>query len=186
MKRLDEGLRGRTLRPFLLGLCILFGSGAGFAQKSQQISADSYKAQYFSESLAWQTLWVNKEQRAQIESILGRSFKPFRVRYWEEQGRSGWIFEEIGKELPITVGVIVEQGEIIDLTVLEFRESRGGEVVYPFFTGQFTSAKLEAGKSYGLDKNIDGITGATLSVRALKKIATLALYCDRQTRLLSE
>ncbi|MBE9539475.1 MAG: FMN-binding protein, partial [Proteobacteria bacterium] len=51
---------------------------------------------------------------------------------------------------------------------------------------QFNSAKLEAGKSYSLDKNIDGITGATLSVRALKKIATLALYCDRQTRPLSK
>ena len=90
------------------------------------------------------------------------------------------IFEEIGKELPITVAVVIEAGAIIDLTVLEFRESRGGEVVYPFFTGQFSSAQLEAGKTYNLDKNIDGITGATLSVRALKKIATLALYCDQQ------
>ena len=178
-------MRARALRPFLLGLCLLLASGSGFAQKTQRISADIYKTQYFDESLAWQTLWINKEQREQIEAVLGRSFKPFRIRYWGEDGRTGWIFEEIGKELPITVAVVVEEGEIIDLTVLEFRESRGGEVVYPFFTGQFTSAKLQVGKTYRLDKNIDGITGATLSVRALKKIATLALYCDWQTRLSS-
>ena len=186
MKQHREGIGARALRPFLLGLCLLLVSGPGFAQKNQRISADNYKTQYFSESLGWQTLWVNKEQREQIESILGRNFKPFRIRYWGEVSRTGWLFEEIGKELPITVAVVVEEGEIIDLTVLEFRESRGGEVVYPFFTGQFTSAKLEAGKTYGLDKHIDGITGATLSVRALKKIATLALYCDQQTRLISE
>ena len=175
MSQLREGRRGRSLRPFLLGFCLLLASGPGFAQKTQQVSADNYKIQYFSEALAWQTLWINKDQREQIEGILGRSFNPFRIRYWGEDGRSGWLFEEIGKELPITVAVVVEEGEIIDLTVLEFRESRGGEVVYPFFTGQFTSAKLQVGKTYRLDKNIDGITGATLSVRALKKIATLAL-----------
>ena len=177
---------GCALRPFLLGLLLLLASGTSFAQKTQGLTADDYKAQYFSEDLAWQTLWVNKEQRGQIEKILGRSFKPFRIRYWGEHGRTGWIFEEIGKELPITVAVVIEENEIIDLTVLEFRESRGGEVVYPFFTGQFTSSKLEAGKTFALDKNIDGITGATLSVRALKKIATLALYCDWQARHLSE
>ena len=177
---------GRALRPFMLGLCLLLVSGLGFAQKSQGLTAEDYKAQYFSKTLGWQSLWINKEQREQIESIVGHSFKPFRIRYWGEDGRTGWIFEEIGKELPITVAVVVEEGEIIDLTVLEFRESRGGEVVYPFFTGQFNSAKLEAGNTYGLDKNIDGITGATLSVRALKKIATLALYCDQQAGLLSE
>ena len=167
--------------PFILGLFLLLVSGTGFAQKTQGLTADVYKVRYFSEGLAWKTLWINKEQREQIEAILGRSFSTFRIRYWGEEGRTGWIFEEIGKELPITVAVVIEEEKIIDLTVMEFRESRGGEVVYPFFTGQFLSAKLEAGETFGLDKNIDGITGATLSVRALKKIATLALYCDQQT-----
>ena len=175
-----QSIRRGALCPFLLSLVLVTVSGAGFAQESRGLGAKQYKAQYFSESLAWQTLWINQEQREQIESILGRSFNPFRIRYWGEDGRSGWIFEEIGKELPITVAVVVEGGEIIDLTVLEFRESRGGEVIYPFFTGQFSSAKLKPGKIYGLDKHIDGITGATLSVRALKKVATLALYCDKQ------
>lgn len=170
--------------PFLLCLGLLLASGLSFAQKTRGVTAEDYRAEFFSGEMAWQTLWVNKAQREQIEKILGHSFASFRVRYWGEGHRTGWIFEEIGKELPITVGVVVEEGEVIDLTVLEFRESRGGEVVYPFFTGQFIAAKLKEGKTYRLDKTIDGITGATLSVRALKKIAILALYCHQQSGFL--
>ena len=166
----------------LLCLCLFLGAGYSYAQTNAVITMESYGTRYFSgENNSWQTLWINKEQREQIEKILNHSFSQIRVRYWGEGSRTGWIFEEIGKELPITVGVIVEDEKIMDLTVLEYRESRGGEVVYPFFTGQFNAASLTRGKSLGLDKSIDGITGATLSVRALKKIATLALYCHQQT-----
>ena len=169
--------------PLLLCVLFLGASQASLAQKAQGISALDYGAQHFGSDLSWQTLWIDKEQRAQIEKILGHRFGPFRIRYWGQEQRTGWIFEEIGKELPITVGVVVEDGHIIDLTVLEYRESRGGEVVYPFFTRQFLSAKLKDDSKYGLDKTIDGITGATLSVRVLKNVATLALYCHQQTQL---
>jgi hypothetical protein len=172
--------------PFLLCVLLLGVSPASVAQKSVGISAQDYGALHFSGDLSWQTLWIDKEQRAQIEKILDHRFGPFRIRYWGQEQRTGWIFEEIGKELPITVAVVVEDGHIIDLTVLEYRESRGGEVVYPFFTGQFLSAKLKDGSKYGLDKTIDGITGATLSVWALKKVATLALYCHQLTEFSRE
>jgi hypothetical protein len=164
-----------------LCLCLLLVSAHNYAQETQRIAPEDYRAQYFGEDLSSQTLWVSKEQRGHIEKIVEHSFNSFRVRYWGQGQRTGWIFEEIGKELPITVGVIVEKDRIIDLTVLEYRESRGGEVVYPFFTSQFLSARLKEGRQDGLDKSIDGITGATLSVRALKKVATLALYCHQQT-----
>ncbi len=183
---LQGGLRGGAALPFLLCILLLGISPVSVAQKSEGISAQDYGAQHFSGDLSWQTLWIDKEQRAQIEKILGHRFGPFRIRYWGQEQRTGWIFEEIGKELPITVAVVVEDGRIIDLTVLEYRESRGGEVVYPFFTGQFLSAKLKDDSKYGLDKTIDGITGATLSVRALKKVATLALYCHQLTELSRE
>jgi Na+-translocating ferredoxin:NAD+ oxidoreductase RnfG subunit len=58
--------------------------------------------------------------------------------------------------------------------VLEFRESRGWEVRYPFFTDQFVEAKLDQNER--LDRNIDGITGATLSVNAVTRIARIALF----------
>ena len=64
------------------------------------------------------------------------------------------------------------------LRVLAFRESRGWEVRYPFFTDQFKGVGLTDG--HALDKAIDGISGATLSVRALEKLARLALYLHDQ------
>jgi hypothetical protein len=176
-------MSGEGVMPsLLLCVCLFLGAGHACAQTNAAITMESYGARYFSgENSSWQTLWINKAQREQIEKILNHSFSQIRIRYWGQGSRTGWIFEEIGKELPITVGVIVEDEKIVDLTVLEYRESRGGEVVYPFFTGQFNAASLTQGKKIGLDKSIDGITGATMSVRALKKIATLALYCHQQT-----
>ncbi len=57
--------------------------------------------------------------------------------------------------------------------MLEFRESRGWEVRYPFFTRQFEDARLN-GKDR-LDRDIDSITGATLSVHAVTRVARVAL-----------
>ena len=54
-----------------------------------------------------------------------------------------------------------------------FQFSRG------FFTDQFSGSGLT--DDLRLDRTIDGISGATLSVRALKKLARLALYLHEQT-----
>jgi Na+-translocating ferredoxin:NAD+ oxidoreductase RnfG subunit len=56
---------------------------------------------------------------------------------------------------------------------LAFRESRGWEIRYPFFTKQFDQVSLT--QKQKLNKTIDNITGATLSVRAVRKLAQLAL-----------
>ena len=122
------------------------------------------------------TLWVRGELRQGIESVLGHPFGSLRVRYWQDGATSAWILDEIGKELPITIGVTVTDGEIGQVRILEFRESRGWEVRYPFFTDQFRRARLAA--DGGLDRNIDGITGATLSVKAVTRIARVALMLN--------
>ena len=72
----------------------------------------------------------------------------------------------------------MDSGAIKLVRILEFRESRGWEVRYPFFTEQFAGVNLTP--EYQLGKRIDGVTGATLSVRAVKKIAALALYLHSQ------
>ncbi len=119
------------------------------------------------------TLWIRGDLRQAIESVLGHTFASLRVRYWHDGRTSAWILDEIGKELPITIGVSITEGEIGQVRILEFRESRGWEVRYPFFTDQFRAARLQA--DGGLDRNIDGITGATLSVKAVTRIARVAL-----------
>lgn len=124
-----------------------------------------------------QTLWLTDTLQADIERILGHKYPALRLRYWVDGRRSAWILEEIGKEQPITVGVLVQQDKIELMRVLIFRESRGGEVRHPFFTDQFKGLGLS--QSDQLDRGVDGISGATLSVRALTKLARLALHLHR-------
>lgn len=120
-------------------------------------------------------VWLKGEVRDQIKQILGHAYSGLRIRYWQQDKRSAWILEEIGKEEPITFGIVINDARVEQVKVLAYRESRGWEVRHPAFTQQFSDAKLENNE---LDRNIDGITGATLSVRAMTAVVTLALYLD--------
>ena len=122
-------------------------------------------------------LWIKKDLKKEIKNILGHDLKMLRLRYWENNTKRTWILEEIGRDKPITVGLVTADGKILDVKVLIFRESRGWEVRYPFFTDQFKDATLVKGNN--LDRKIDGISGATLSVNALTKLGRLALFLHK-------
>lgn len=124
------------------------------------------------------TVWINKENKIVISDILQHSPTFIRVKYWQHESKTVWILNEIGKEKPITVGVVINDGKIEQLKVLTFRESRGWEVKHDFFTRQFIGSALAEDKQ--LNQSINGISGATLSVRALKKMARIALYLELQ------
>jgi len=150
---------------------VVAGSGG---EAGRYLETDEYLRGVFPAELpAAQVLWVTGELRDGIERMLNHDFKSLRVRYWFDGVKSAWILDEIGKELPITIGVSVAAGAIDNVRVLEFRESRGWEVRYPFFTNQFAEVQLDPDER--LDRNIDGITGATLSVNAVTRIARIAL-----------
>lgn len=121
-----------------------------------------------------QAVWLTGSTREAVEAILGHAYRGARVRYWQRGDRTAWILEEIGKEKPITTGLVVDGGAIRRVRVLIYRESRGWEVRQDFFTEQFEGATLTDERK--LDRPIDGISGATLSVRALTNLARLALY----------
>lgn len=118
-------------------------------------------------------LWIKEDLRQKIRGIMEHDLGVLRLRYWFKDERTAWILEEIGKERPITTGLVVSKGKLEQIRVLIFRESRGWEVRYPFFTDQFKGASLDDNNN--LDKPIDGISGATLSVMAMKKLARLAI-----------
>lgn len=124
-------------------------------------------------------IWLDQEKKRVIEDILQHRASYIRARYWQQGSRTVWVLNEIGKEKPITVGLIIEQSKIQRLKVLAFRESRGWEVKHNFFTRQFTDAEIT--DELQLNQTINGISGATLSVRALKKIARIALYLEQFT-----
>lgn len=142
--------------------------------KGSYLSVPEFVASSFSgESPQAKTLWLSGELQQRLRAIFGHPYNGLRLRYWQQGEKTAWVLEEIGKELPITLGVIVRAGSIEQVRILTYRESRGGEVRHPFFTEQFEGAQL--GKDDVLDRQIDGITGATLSVRAVTRVAEAAL-----------
>ena len=119
-------------------------------------------------------LWIGKDLKKNIRRIMERDLGVLRLRYWRDENRTAWILEEIGKEKPITTGLVIKDKQIEQLKVLIFRESRGWEIRHPFFTDQFQGISLTPDQR--LDKNIDAISGATLSRNAMIKLSRLALY----------
>ena len=124
-------------------------------------------------------LWLSGERKSVVRQLLGHDYAALRLRYWCQAGRTAWILDEIGKELPITVGIITENNIIKNLRVMTYRENRGGEVATPAFTDQFINAGLE--ENNDLDARIDGISGATLSVHSLTRLATMALFLHTES-----
>ena len=121
-------------------------------------------------------IWITKKLKAEIYKILGHDIAVIRLRYWDDDSKRAWILEEIGRDKPITLGIVTSNAKIEQINVLIFRESRGWEIKYPFFTDQYKNSSLISGNQ--LDRKVDGISGATLSVNAVTKLARLALFLD--------
>lgn len=99
------------------------------------------------------------------------------VHYWRANGRSVWVLDDVGKQgyQLTTAGFIVKNGAIESAKVLVYRESRGEQVAEPSFLQKFVGARLAGGQ---LDRNIDNISGATLSVQMMQRMARTVLALD--------
>lgn len=161
-------------RSFIVLLALLAPFGAAAEQVYE--APEAFLARVFDgEVPPPSALWLDRAARSEAAKVLGHAPGQVRVRYWARGDRTAFILDEIGKEQPITTGVVVEDGAIRSVDVLVFRETRGWEVRHDFFTNQFRAARLAGDR---LDRRIDGITGATLSVHAVTGVARLALWLD--------
>jgi hypothetical protein len=161
------------IRTYWLFITLLLAShtlASGVYQSPEEFLDEAFDANPPSPTV----LWLKGDIKKNTKEILGHRYPGLRLRYWLKDNRTAWILEEIGKDKPITVGLVVKDNALESIRVLTFRESRGWEVRYPFFTDQFKGLMLTDDNK--LNRHIDGISGATLSVRALKKLARLSLY----------
>ncbi len=164
------------MKHILTLLLFLFISNAQAGGVYQ--TQESFLAEVFPKDIPKpEVIWPNKTLKIKIADILGHKYKSLRIRYWKKDNRTAWILEEIGKEKPITAGFVINNQKIERVRILIFRESRGWEVRHTFFTEQFDNAILK--DDLELSRNINNISGATLSVRAVKKLARLALLLDK-------
>lgn len=116
--------------------------------------------------------------QARVAEVFGKAYSQGkRLRYWKANGKSAWILEDIGKQgyQITTAGFVVKAGVLDAARVLVYRESRGEQVAEASFLKQLAGAKL-AGAN--LDRKVDNISGATLSVQMMQRMARLALRLD--------
>ena len=162
----------------LLRLLLLFALVSPVRAAGQEAETAQFLREVFGQAPTPDALWLTGDIRPAVRAILEHDYPAARLRYWRIGPRTAWVLEEIGKEMPITVGIAVDNGAVERVRVLVYRESRGWEVKSRAFTDQFDGARLTARQT--LDRGIDGISGATLSVRALSRLARLALLLHKQ------
>lgn len=167
---------------FCLWLAPLFGGAgslaygqAGTYQTSTEFLAEGFQGKG---SPSAKTYSLTSADQEAARAILGHAYGITRIRFWQSGDRTAWILDEIGKTRPITTGFVIDNGKIDLVRVLTYRESHGGEVKNSFFTKQFNGAKLGGAPRYDLSRRISNISGATLSVNALRKLSRFALYLD--------
>ena len=155
-------------------LCLLFVSFSPSSFGTVYLTSDEFLTRAFDQKPKPNNLWLKEDHQSIAKQLLGHPYRGLRLRYWLHGNRSAWILDEIGKEAPITIGVVVSNNAIEQVQILTYRESRGGEVRHPFFTNQFSGLSLK--QNQRLSGRVDGISGATLSVRAVKNISRFALH----------
>ena len=167
---------GRFLAVFVLFITLFLNNFA-----VAETSKAAFLEDVFAESAVEKKIWLLGEHKKVVSAILNHPYKQLRVGYWsakEKPDTRVWFLQEIGKEKEIDVGIVIYNNRIQKLRILAFRESRGWEVKLPFFTKQFEQNKLTV--EYTLANQVSNISGATLSWRAVTKLARVALYLNKQ------
>lgn len=122
-------------------------------------------------------LMLDAAAQAKLSAAFGRAYPQAQLRYWKANGRSAWVLDDFGKAgyQLTTSGFVVKDGAIDFARVLIYRESRGEQIAEASFLKKISGAKIAGGK---LDKTVDNISGATLSVKMMERMAAAALVLD--------
>ncbi len=122
------------------------------------------------------------ELRSKIKERIGRleptvwepSYVTFAARQAGQVLGYAAIVEEIGKHRPFTLIVAVTPDfKVKDVALMVYRETRGGEIAQRRFLAQYKNKR--ARDPIQLDRDIIGITGATLSVHGANRAVHKAL-----------
>ena len=120
---------------------------------------------------------VKGEYKEKIKSIMGNKYKKRMFSYWRNNTEQIWILNSIGKYKPITAAFITNNCKVKSSHVLVYREQHGYEIKYPAFLLQFKETEMD--KTLKLNTKIDNISGATLSVNSMKRMARTALLLSK-------
>ena len=171
--------------PLVGGLfTALFAPDPAFGAQSFLREADAPRAIFGEGATATRnTLELTDDELASLGQKLERKIEVRRYPYLEvhnAQGLAGLIFmfDVIGQSQPITFAVgVTPDGALKDVQVMMYREPQGDGIQEKRFRKQFEGKGLK--DPIALGKDIDAISGATISSRS-------ATYAARKALALSE
>ena len=148
---------------------LLFFSSTAYSS-SAKIAAIQQKIFHPDSQFTTIALNFDKTVLKKIKSAAGVRVKQKRIQAWKVQRDKrdmGWFFIDkvIGKHELITYAIAIDTHNLIKgLEIIEYLETHGGEVQQQKWRQQFIGKNL-VNSRLKLGKDIDGISGATLSSR---------------------
>ena len=124
-------------------------------------------------SIYMHTLKLDTELKVLVQNKVKQRFYRDELYYWNISNNDTTIAyalmdNVLGKSMPITFLVIVNnEGDILASDVIKYREAYGSEVGNKNWLAQFTY--FNDTTDFKVGGNIDGISGATISVNSLTK-----------------
>ncbi len=143
-----------------------------------------------SDSIRSEVITITEDQKRRIEERIGWHFPEttFDCFIGETKGKlDGWAFIQntIGKHKPMTYMVGVDpEGEVSNVEILVYRESRGSEVSKKRFNYQYQGKTMH--DPIRINRDVINISGATMSVRSMSAGVKRALVLADELYLKSQ
>ena len=143
---------------------------AGLREETESLIYDHYGD---SVSILFKKISVPKEIKATAEKNARLRFMRNQIYVWEVTKYDSLIglvyLDNVkGKSQPITHAVFFDsQGMVEESHIIKYREPIGGEVSNQYWLNQFFGKSWES--DYKIGPDIDGISGATISVNAVTR-----------------
>ena len=146
-----------------------------WAESPIKVAAEKYIISQFNVdvSIYMHTLKLDAELKVLVQNKVKQRFYRDELYYWNISNNDTTIAyalmdNVLGKSMPITFLVILNnEGNILATELIKYREAYGGEVGNKNWLAQFTY--FSDTTDFKVGKNIDGISGATISVNSLSK-----------------
>ena len=152
------------------GFFVLLGSEvqAGIKENVEKVIRNQFGD---SISLSMEKLVLDNNNKSAVEKKVHQRFVNDFIYVWtikdDDSVKAYGLLDNVkGLSMPITFLVIYDpDGKILDTGVVKYREPYGGEIASPSWTAQFKGRNAKS--NYTVGSEIDGISGATISVYSM-------------------
>ena len=162
-------MNSKNLVCLLAGLLLCGNSSA-------EMSTEAFVESSLGRLPAEKRILLQGDVQEAVRSAYDGRYPAFSIPYREQDGKRVWVLKAQGKHGYVKAGFVIQDGRLLNPWVLSSKEQGGRGIETSPFLKQFEGVGLKGPSQ--MDRRIDGLSGATLSVNAMKKMARTALVLD--------